>query len=57
MICIQKRIQEEGLMSRMIIQVHDELNFKCHKSEQYLLKSLVTNCSGACNKTLCASNG
>lgn len=44
MICINKRIQEEGLMSRMIIQVHDELNFKCHKSEQYLLKSLVTNC-------------
>lgn len=44
MICINKRIREEGLMSRMIIQVHDELNFKCHKSEQYLLKSLVTNC-------------
>lgn len=44
MICIHKRILEEGLMSRMIIQVHDELNFKCHKSEQYLLKSLVTNC-------------
>lgn len=44
MICIHKRIQEEGMMSRMIIQVHDELNFKCHKSEQYLLKSLVTNC-------------
>lgn len=44
MICIQKRIQEEGLLSRMILQVHDELNFKCHKSEQYLLKSLVTNC-------------
>ena len=44
MICINKRIREEGLMSRMIIQVHDELNFKRHKSEQYLLKSLVTNC-------------
>jgi len=44
MICINKRIQEEKLLSRMIIQVHDELNFKCHKSEQYLLKSLVTNC-------------
>ncbi|MEG2556751.1 MAG: DNA polymerase I [Odoribacter sp.] len=44
MINIQKRIEEEGLMSRMIIQVHDELNFKCHKSEQYLLKSLVVNC-------------
>lgn len=44
MICIHKKIKEEGLMSRMIIQVHDELNFKCHKSEQYLLKSLVVNC-------------
>lgn len=44
MICIDQKIQEEGLLSRMIIQVHDELNFKCHKSEQYLLKSLVTNC-------------
>ena len=44
MICINKRIREEGLLSRMIIQVHDELNFKCHKSEQHLLQSLVTNC-------------
>lgn len=44
MICIHKRIKEEGLQSRMLIQVHDELNFKCHKSEQYLLKSLVVNC-------------
>ena len=44
MISIHRRIQEEGLQSRMILQVHDELNFKCHKSEQYLLKTLVTNC-------------
>ncbi len=44
MICIQKRMEEEGFLSKMILQVHDELNFKCHKSEQYLLKSLVTNC-------------
>lgn len=44
MICIRQKIKEEGLLSRMIIQVHDELNFKCHKSEQYLLKSLVVNC-------------
>ena len=44
MISIHRRIQEEGLLSRMILQVHDELNFKCHKSEQYLLKTLVTNC-------------
>lgn len=44
MISIHRRIQEEGLQSHMILQVHDELNFKCHKSEQYLLKTLVTNC-------------
>ncbi len=44
MISIHRRIKEEGLQSRMILQVHDELNFKCHKSEQYLLKTLVTNC-------------
>ena len=44
MILIHKRMKEEGLQSKMILQVHDELNFKCHKSEQYLLKSLVTNC-------------
>ncbi len=44
MICINKRIQEENLLSRMIIQVHDELNFKCHKSEQNLLKKLVVDC-------------
>ncbi|MDE7373792.1 MAG: DNA polymerase I, partial [Odoribacter sp.] len=44
MICIHRRIREEGLKSRMLIQVHDELNFKCHKSEQDLLKELVTDC-------------
>lgn len=44
MICIHQRIKQEGLQSRMLIQVHDELNFKCHKSEQYLLKSLIVNC-------------
>lgn len=44
MICIHKRMQEENLKSKMILQVHDELNFKCHKSEQYLLKDLVTDC-------------
>ena len=44
MICINKRIQERGLKSRMIIQVHDELNFKCHKMEQEELKNLVVEC-------------
>lgn len=44
MICIHRRIQEEGLLSKMIIQVHDELNFKCYRAEQDKLKDLVTNC-------------
>ena len=44
MILIHQRIKEEGLKSRMIIQVHDELNFKCHKSEQETLKNLVVEC-------------
>lgn len=44
MICIQRRMKEEGLRSRMIIQVHDELNFKCHRSEQKRLKELVCDC-------------
>ncbi len=44
MICINKRIEAEGLKSKMILQVHDELNFKCHKSEQEQLRSLVIDC-------------
>lgn len=44
MICIHRRIREEGLKSRMIIQVHDELNFKCHVTEQEKLQALVIEC-------------
>lgn len=44
MLCIYRQIKEQGLKSKMILQVHDELNFKCHKSESYLLKTLVVNC-------------
>lgn len=44
MICIHRRIRQENLQSRMIIQVHDELNFKCHKDEQEKLKQLVVDC-------------
>lgn len=44
MIHIHRRLREEGLKSKMILQVHDELNFKCHKSEQEKLQTLVTDC-------------
>lgn len=44
MICIWRELKERGLKSKMIIQVHDELNFKCHNSEKQLLQEIVTNC-------------
>ncbi len=44
MICIDRAIQEKGLRSCMILQVHDELNFKCHREEQKVLEALVVDC-------------
>lgn len=44
MIHINQQLQERGLKSKMILQVHDELNFKCHKSEQEELSALVVEC-------------
>jgi len=44
MVCIHRQIREKGLKSRMIIQVHDELDFMCHKSETEELKQLITAC-------------
>lgn len=44
MVCIHEQIRKQGLKSRMLIQVHDELDFKCHKSEKEQLQALVTDC-------------
>ena len=44
MICIHQKIKERGLRSKMILQVHDELNFKCHHDEIEELKRLVVDC-------------
>ena len=44
MICIHQRIKERGLRSKMILQVHDELNFKCHHEEIEELEKLVVDC-------------
>ncbi|MDY4043844.1 MAG: DNA polymerase I, partial [Marinifilaceae bacterium] len=44
MICIHSRLKERGMRSRMILQVHDELNFKCYRPELAELQSLVTEC-------------
>lgn len=44
MILIYRKLNEKGMKSKMIIQVHDELNFKCYKPEQEELLQLVTEC-------------
>ena len=41
MIHIDKRIQEEGLRSKMILQVHDELNFSVVPEEKERLEQIV----------------
>ena len=44
MIQIHARMVERGMRSRMILQVHDELNFKCYRPELEDLKALVVDC-------------
>eukprot|EP01029_Cantina_marsupialis_P026549 TRINITY_DN716_c0_g2_i1.p1 TRINITY_DN716_c0_g2~~TRINITY_DN716_c0_g2_i1.p1 ORF type:complete len:925 (+),score=97.57 TRINITY_DN716_c0_g2_i1:13814-16588(+) len=41
MINIHKRMEKEGMKSKMIIQVHDELNFDCLKSEVDQMKVIL----------------
>lgn len=41
MVNIARRIKKEGLKSKMIIQVHDELNFDCLISELDQMKALL----------------
>lgn len=43
MIRIDKRMREEGLKSKMILQVHDELNFSVVPEEKEQLQQLVIN--------------
>ena len=42
MIAIHEEIRGRGMKSRMILQVHDELNFTCHRAEVEELRQLVT---------------
>jgi DNA polymerase-1 len=41
MIAIDRRLHEEGFKARMILQVHDELNFSCPVGEQERLQAMV----------------
>ena len=41
MIRVARRMKQEGVKSRMILQVHDELNFSVPRDEQELMQRLV----------------
>jgi DNA polymerase-1 len=41
MIRIFQRFQEEGIRSKMILQVHDELNFSVYPDEKSRVESIV----------------
>ena len=41
MIRIHRRFQEEGLRSKMILQVHDELNFSVYPEEHERVEQIV----------------
>ena len=44
MIRIHQRFEAEGLKSRMILQVHDELNFNVYRDELDRVKEIVLDC-------------
>mgnify|MGYP001431724353 CR=1 FL=1 len=44
MIDIANTLIKEGLKSKMILQIHDELIFEMHPSEELKLKSIVESC-------------
>jgi DNA polymerase-1 len=43
MIRVQKRLDDEGMKTKMLLQVHDELVFETPKEEMAALKDLVVD--------------
>ena len=43
MIEVARRLREEGLKARMVLQVHDELDFECPNDEVEVLTTLVSD--------------
>lgn len=39
---VQRRLDEEGMRAKMVVQVHDELDFECPLDEEDALAALVT---------------
>lgn len=53
MVKVFKRLKEEGLSSRLIMQVHDELIVECPENEAERVKSLLTQeMEGVCALTV-----
>ncbi len=44
MIMVNKKLKENGLKSRLILQVHDELLIETHKSELEQVKAILVDC-------------
>jgi DNA polymerase I len=44
MIRIQKELQARALKTRMLLQVHDELVFDLHRTEESIVRPLVEQC-------------
>jgi DNA polymerase-1 len=43
MIAVDKAMQEQGVQSKLLLQVHDELVFDVHQSEHEIMQELVRN--------------
>ena len=41
MVQVAARLREEGLRSKLVLQIHDELDFECPKDEVEALSALV----------------
>ena len=41
MVRVQRKLLEEGFAAKMIVQVHDELDFDCPRSEVEALSAMV----------------
>ncbi len=53
MIRIYRRFREEGIRSKMILQVHDELNFSVYPNEkEHVEKIVIEEMQGACQLTV-----
>ena len=54
MIDMDDRLKEEGLQTKLLLQVHDELIFEAPKEEIEILEKYCTRSNGKCNSINCS---